>query len=205
MWGTPDESLALSLFILNSCASQNPGARNMTEDKFLVLVDEYKAQIYHHTLYLLGNCEDAEDITQETFIKAWEHRAKLRPRTIRSWLLKCAQNLCFNLLKRNQFQTPLMEGDDAEFEALLQIHTGRSNPPPDEIIIKQELKDFVRCAIRKLPPDMRVVIIMRELDGMSFKEIAKVTKQREGTVRSTACRARKKLRELLRLYWRNEK
>ena len=176
----------------------------MTEAEFLVLVDKYKAQIYQHTLYLLGNREDAEDITQETFIKAWRQRAKLRPKTARSWLLKCAQNLCFNLLKRHKFQMSLAEGDDAELEALLHTHTYRSNPAPDEIIIKQELKEFVQCAISKLPPDMRVVIIMRELDGMSFKEIAKVTKQPEGTVKSTAFRARKKLRELLRLYWRND-
>ena len=66
------------------------------------------------------------------------------------------------------------------------------------------IKEFVRCAISKLPLDMRVVIIMRELDGMSFKEIAKVTKQPEGTVKSTAFRARKKLRELLRSYWRSD-
>ena len=177
----------------------------MKENEFLVLVDRYKAQIYQRTLYLLGNREDAEDITQETFIKAWEHRAKLRPKTARSWLLKCAQNLCFNLLKRHQFQIPLVEGDDAEFEALLQTNTYRSHPPPDEIIIDQELKEFVQCAISKLPLDMRVVIIMRELDGMSFREIAKVIKKPEVTVRSTACRARKKLRELLRFYWRNEK
>ena len=176
----------------------------MKENEFLELVNKYKAQIYHHTLYLLGNREDAEDITQETFIKAWEHRAELRPQTIRPWLLKCAQNLCFNLLKRHKFQEPLTEGDETELEMLLHKHTHLSNPSPDEIIIKRELKEFVQCAISKLPPDMRVVIIMRELDGMSFKEIATVTKQPEGTVRSTACRARKKLRELLRLYWRND-
>ena len=70
----------------------------MTEDNFLELVHQHKAQVYQHTLYLLKNREDAEDITQETFIKAWEHRSKLRPKTVRSWLLKCAQNLCFNLL-----------------------------------------------------------------------------------------------------------
>ena len=161
----------------------------MTENEFLVLVDKHKTQIYQRTLYLLGNPEDAEDITQETFMKAWEHRSKLHPRTVHSWLLKCAQNLCFNLLKRREFQRPLAEGDGAELEALLHKHTYRSNPPPDEIIVKQELKEFVRCAISKLPPDMRVVIIMRELDGMSFKEIAKVTKQPEGTVKSTAYRA----------------
>ena len=175
----------------------------MTEDKFLALVHEHKAQIYQHTLYLLGNREDAEDITQETFIKAWERRAKLRPKTVRSWLLKCAQNLSFNLLKRQKFQEPLTEGDESELETLMHRHTHRRNPVPDEIVIEQELKASVHCAIRKLPPDMRAVIVMRELEGMRFKEIAKVLEQPEGTVKSTAFRARKKLRELLRPYWRN--
>ena len=96
----------------------------MREDKFLELVHEHKSQIYQHALYLLGNREDAEDITQETFIKAWEHRAKLRLTTVRSWLLKCAQNLCFNLLKRNKFQEPLIEGDETETRnANAQTHT----------------------------------------------------------------------------------
>ena len=175
----------------------------MTEDEFLGLVEKYKARIYRHALYLLGNQEDAEDVTQETFIKAWNHCAKLRPKTVRSWLLKCAQNLCFNLLKRRKFQIQ-MDGDDIEIEALLHTYTHRSNPLPDEIVIKQELKEIVRCAISKLPPDMRVVIVMRELEGMSFKEIAIITKQPEGTVKSTVFRARKKLRELLRPYWRND-
>lgn len=177
----------------------------MTEEEFLGLVEKYKARIYQHALYLLGNQEDAEDITQETFIKAWKHRAKLRTKTVRAWLLKCTQNLCFNLLKRHKFQVSLTEGDDAELEALMHTYTHHSNPSPDEIVVTQELKELVRCAISKLPPDMRVVIIMRELDGMGFKEIAKITKQPEGTVKSTAFRARKKLRELLRYYWRNNK
>ena len=176
----------------------------MTEDKFLELVHKHKAQIYQHTLYLLKNREDAEDITQETFIKAWEHRSKLRPKTVRSWMLKCAQNLCFNLLKRNKFQVPLTEGDDAELETLMHAHSGRSNPSPDEIVIQRELKESVQCAISKLPPDMRSVIIMRELNGMSFKEIAEILEQPEGTVKSTVFRARKRLRELLRPYWRND-
>lgn len=176
----------------------------MTKDEFLGLVDRYQGKVYQHTLYLLGSQEDAEDITQETFIKAWEHRAKLRPKTVYSWLLKCAQNLCFNLLQRHKFQVSLTDGDDTELETLLHTYTSWSDPLPDEIIIKQELKEVVRRAISKLPPDMRVVIIMRELDGMSFKEIAMVTKQPEGTIKSNVFRARKKLRKLLRPYWRND-
>ena len=180
----------------------------MTEDKFLELVHEHKAQIYQHILYLLGNRENAEDITQETFIKAWEHRSELRPKTARAWMLKCAQNLCFNLLKRQKFQVHLTEDNNTDvetaLETLMHAHSGRSNPMPDEIVIQQELKDSVHCAIKKLPPDMRTVIIMRELNGMSFKEIAEVLEQPEGTVKSLVFRARKKLRELLRPYWRND-
>ena len=180
----------------------------MTEDKFLELVYEHKAQIYQHILYLLGNRENAEDITQETFIKAWEHRSELRPKTARAWMLKCAQNLCFNLLKRQKFQVHLTEDNNTDvetaLETLMHAHSGRSNPMPDEIVIQQELKDSVHCAIKKLPPDMRTVIIMRELNGMSFKEIAEVLEQPEGTVKSLVFRARKKLRELLRPYWRND-
>lgn len=86
----------------------------------------------------------------------------------------------------------------------MNAHSDRSNPTPDEIVIEQELKESVHCAIKKLPPDMRSVIIMRELNGMSFKEIAEVLEQPEGTVKSTAFRARKKLRELLHPYWRND-
>ncbi|MDD9973776.1 MAG: sigma-70 family RNA polymerase sigma factor, partial [Candidatus Poribacteria bacterium] len=91
-----------------------------------------------------------------------------------------------------------------ELETLMNAHSDRSNPTPDEIVIEQELKESVHCAIKKLPPDMRSVIIMRELNGMSFKEIAEVLEQPEGTVKSTAFRARKKLRELLHPYWRND-
>ena len=177
----------------------------MTEDKFLKLVNEHKVQIYRHALYLLGNQEDAEDITQETFIKAWENRAKLRMKTVRSWLLKCSQNLCFNLLKQRRFQEPLTKGDERELETLFHKYTCRSHPSPDEIVIKQELKELVHRAIGKLPPEMRSVVIMRELEGMSFKEIAEVLEQPEGTVKSNVFRARKKLRELLRSYWRHEK
>ncbi len=174
----------------------------MTEDEFLELVQKHQVRVYRHALYLLRNSEDAKDITQETFIRAWEHRTKLRMKTVHSWLIKCTQNLCFNLLKRQQFERPLVEGDEAELETLL--HTGFSNPSPDEIAVKQELKDVVHRAIQQLPLEMRTVVIMRELEEMSFKEIAAVLEQPVGTVKSTVFRARKRLRQILSPYWRDD-
>ena len=169
----------------------------MTEDEFLEFVYKHQARIYRHALYLLRNPEDAKDMTQETFIKAWENRTKLRPNTVHSWLLKCVQNLCFNQLKRRKFQVHLAEEDGQTLETFMDVHSYQSNLSPDEILVKQELKQLVHRAIGELPPAMRAVVIMRELDEMSFKEIAEVLGQPEGTVKSTVFRARKKLRQIL--------
>lgn len=170
----------------------------MTEEEFLELVRKHQDQIYRHTLYLLKNIEDAKDMTQETFMKAWQHRSNLRKDTVRYWLLKCAQNLCFNKIKRRKFQVHLTEDDEKDsLEMLLQEHSHQSNPSPEENTINHETKQLVHQAIAKLPPDIRSIVIMRELEEMSYKEIAKVVKQSENTIKSTVFRARKKLRELL--------
>lgn len=169
----------------------------MTEDEFLELVQKHQTRIYRHALYLLKDPEDAKDMTQETFMKAWEHRSKLRRETVHSWLLKCVQNLCFNQLKRRKFQVHLSEENGETLEMLLHTHSHQPNPSPDEILAKEELKALVHRAIDELPPATRAVVIMRELDEMSFKEIAEVLGQPEGTVKSTVFRARKKLRQIL--------
>ena len=72
----------------------------MSEDVFLELVQQHQVGIYQHVLYLLDNQDDAKDVTQETFIKAWKHADELRSETIRSWLLKCANNLSIDLIRR---------------------------------------------------------------------------------------------------------
>lgn len=170
----------------------------MNEDEFLELVHKHQDRIYRHALYLLKDAEDAKDMTQETFIKAWQHRAKLRQKTIHSWLLKCLRNLCFNHLKRRKFQVHLSEDDEGDmFGMLLKTHENKSSPSPEEITISQETKQLVHRAIGELPPSMRSIVVMRELEEMSYKEIASVVKQPENSVKSTVFRARKKLREIM--------
>lgn len=170
----------------------------MTEEVFLELVRKHQDRIYRHALYLLKDTEDAKDMTQETFIKAWQHRTKLRQKTVHSWLLKCVRNLCFNQLRRRKFQVHLSDDDEGDmFGTLLKTQENKSSPSPEEITIKQETKQLVHRAIGELPPSMKSIIIMRELEGMSYKEIGEVVKQPENSVKSTAFRARKKLREIL--------
>lgn len=169
----------------------------MTEEKFLELIKIHQDKIYRHAFYLLKNSEDAKDMAQETFIKAWQHRATLREDTAHSWMLKCVQNLCFNLLKRKKFQVYIDEEEGDTLGTLMHTHSYQSNPTPDEIAIKLELKQLVRQAVDELPPAMRSTVVMREFEEKSYKQIAEELKQPENSVKSTLFRARKKLREIL--------
>ncbi|MCZ6675659.1 MAG: sigma-70 family RNA polymerase sigma factor [Candidatus Poribacteria bacterium] len=174
----------------------------MSEDVFLELVQQHQAQIYRHALYLLNDQDDASDVTQETLIKAWQNTAELRSETIRSWLLKCANNLCIDLLRRRRFQVPLAKADDEALETLIHYQKENtpfqpSNPSPEDLSVSQERQELVQQAIARLSPNFRAVVIMREIEGMPFEEIAETLNQPVGTVKSNAFRARRKLREIL--------
>lgn len=174
----------------------------MQEEVFLDLVKQYQAQIYQHALYLLNSPEDAKDVTQETFIKAWNSNTELRLETVQSWLLKCANNLCIDLLRRRGFQVPLAIGDTEEIETLVYYrHEGTasdsSNVSPEELYIRQERQQLVQQAIAQLPLHFRTVVIMREINELSFEEIAETLNQPVGTVKSNMFRAKKRLREIL--------
>ncbi len=174
----------------------------MPEEVFLDLVKQYQAQIYQHALYLLNNPDDAKDVTQETFIKAWNSNAELRLETVQSWLLKCANNLCIDLLRRRRFQVPLTTGNTEEIETLVHhqhedMTSDSSNPSPEELYIRQERQQLIRQVIAQLPVHFRTVVIMREINELSFEEIAETLKQPVGTVKSNMFRAKKKLRDIL--------
>ena len=174
----------------------------MPEEVFLDLVKQYQAQIYQHALYLLNSPDDAKDVTQETFIKAWNTNAELRLETIQSWLLKCANNLCIDLLRRRRFQVPLTMGDTEEIETLVHHQhestaSDSSNLSPEELYIRQERQQLVRQAIAQLPLHFRTVVVMREIEELSFEVIAETLNQPVGTVKSNMFRAKKRLREIL--------
>ena len=179
----------------------------MLEAVFLNLVKQHQTQIYQHALYLLNDQEEAEDVTQETFIKAWDYNAELRLETVQPWLLKCANNLCTDLLRRRKFQAPLAAGDTEEIEMLAHYQregavSESSNPSPEEFCIRLERQQLIQQAIAQLPLHFRTVVVMREINELSFEEIAKTLNQPVGTVKSNMFRAKKRLREILRNFMR---
>lgn len=174
----------------------------MLEEVFLDFVEQHQAQIYQHALYLLNDPDDAKDVTQETFVKAWNHNAELRLGTVQSWLLKCANNLCIDLLRRRRFQVPLATGNIEEIERLAHYyHEGlvseSSDSLPEAVCIRLERQHLVQQAIAQLPLHFRTVVIMHEVNELSFDDIAETLNQPVGTVKSNMFRARKRLREIL--------
>jgi len=163
-------------------------------DAFEDLVLEYQKNIYNLALRMTGNTEDASDITQEAFIKAYNSLSSFRNDSKFSvWLYRIASNLCTDFLRsksRKPYQSLTVEDEVGE-EAQLDIADDSFSP---EVMLERSLtRDAVRRGLDSLPPEHREILLLRELAGMSYDEIANTLSLEAGTVKSRIFRARKKL------------
>ena len=161
---------------------------------FAIIVVRYKRQIYSITYSMTRNHADADDLSQDTFVKAYENLRRFNLGTnFRSWLCRIAVNLCIDHLrhKRRFPEDPL---DDQ-----LELPSGQ-NVNPHNNVESSELMENIVAAVDSLPTDQRTVVILREMQGLGLKEIAEVMKCSESTIRWRLHYARKKLRKKLQSY-----
>lgn len=161
---------------------------------FAVIVDRYKRQIYSITYSMTHNHADADDLSQDTFVKAYENLRKFRLGTsFRSWLCRIAVNSCIDYLRhRKRFPEDNL---DAQAEMLPD-----ANPDPQDNLESTELMDNITTAVNSLPKSQRTVVVLREMQGLGLKEIAEILKCSESTVRWRLHYARKKLQKKLQGY-----
>lgn len=162
---------------------------------FNLLVETYQRQVYNLCLRMLGSVEAAEDATQETFLAAYRHIGTFRGTAFRSWLLRIAANVCTDELRRRR-RRPLrsIETNDSDAEPF-QIPDTREGP--EAYVLRRELGRSIQSALLALPEDQRLVIILCDVQGLSYEEIAATLNIALGTVKSRISRARRRLRELL--------
>ena len=146
---------------------------------------------YNLARWLTRNEPDAQDAVQEAYLRAFRHFSDFRGGDARAWLLKIVRNTCYSWLRVNR---PLQ--DAAEFDENLLAPDVRS-PNPEEAVLQNASGTLVRKALEKLPTNFREVLVLRELDGMSYKEITEITGMAAGTVMSSLSRARGLLRQAL--------
>ncbi|MEM1054108.1 MAG: RNA polymerase sigma factor [Bacteroidota bacterium] len=163
--------------------------RRGDEFAFAALYDRHKGAVYGYAAKMLLSKSAAEDVVQETFARAYEHRERLvSAGAFRSWVFTIARNQCLNALARADREPPVRE--DAP-------------PRPDlgtpfSHLLKSEQTALVQRALDALPPAYREVLILREYQNLSYDEIAAVTRATVSSVKSRLFKARRKTGEILR-------
>jgi len=164
---------------------------------FEQLVLLYGKRIYNYCYRMTENKEDAEDTAQEVFIKAYRSlNGFKRNSSFSTWLFSIAYNACIDILRKKKLVIVPIAGHDEDSKN--QIAELASNEPSvEEEVLMNERKNAVHKAIAKLKPEYRTVILLREIDGLSYDEIASVLNIPLGTVKSYISRARDELRTSL--------
>ena len=170
------------------------------EDACARLVTDHQRMVYQLGLHLLGDPQEAADLSQEVFLRIFRTLAQFRGQsTLRTWIYRIVVNQASNRQrwwrrrKRGQ-QVPLEEHTAAHGE----LPESRSYAMPDQVLQQRETAGRVWNALDKLPFDQRAVIVLREIDGLSYEEIATSLGVAVGTVKSRLARARGNLRDALR-------
>jgi len=146
---------------------------------------------YNLARWLTGNEHDAEDVVQESYLRAVKFFRGFHGESARPWLLAIVRNTCYTWLRRNRMDEPTTELDDST-----QV-IDPSSANPESILLAAARTELVRQALEALPPGFREIVILRELEGMSYKEIADIASIPVGTVMSRLARARARLQKLL--------
>lgn len=161
---------------------------------FEELVLKYEKTVYNLALRMVGDRDDAFDMTQEAFIKAYGSLSSFRGDSKFSvWIYRIATNVCLDFLrsKSRKQQVSLTVSNDDDEDAQLDIPDPKADP--EQQLIKKISMQSVEEGLKTLPDKQRQILVMRELGGMSYAEIGKALSLEEGTVKSRIFRARKRL------------
>ena len=168
------------------------------EEGFNRLVLKHKDRIYGLCLRMLSDPDNAEDAAQETFVKAYHGLKKFRMEAkFSSWLYRIAVNACNNWLGSKPYRD---SRDALDLEAADSDDT-LSAPAPDEVLEAKKKREAIEQAIAGLPDDQRLLVVLRDLEGRSYEEIAEITELNPGTVKSRLNRGRRQLQIWLQGLW----
>lgn len=163
------------------------------EKSFSQLVERYKERIYLLVWRMVRNREDALDLSQEVFIKAYKNLKRFRHESnFYTWIYRIAVNVALNFARRERFKSFLSLSDLSE-----RLASGSS---PSEDMERDQLSGLIDRGIMKLPEKQRMVFILRHYEEMSVKEVAELVGRSEGTIKASYYQAIKKLQKFLKAY-----
>lgn len=171
------------------------------EGAFCVLVREYEKKLFHVAYGIISDREESLEIVQEVFLKVHRNINTFGEKSrLSTWLYRITVRECFNLLRSwkrrfRRYHQPL-ETDESDYLSEL----GTDDSAPDTLYQEKEFEKAFREALKGLGKNARAVFVLKEVEGLSYDEIARILKIKRGTVSSRLCYARKNLRKSLEKY-----
>ena len=171
-------------------------ARKGDARAFNQLVPLYQSMAYNLAYRILGDSDAAADATQDAFMSAYKAIRKFRGGSFKAWILRIVTNACYDQLRVKK-RRPTESLDDLEIDADYVGYLRDEAELPDEAYERRELNQAIQSGILSLPMDQRTVLVLSDMQGLSYQEIAEATGLSLGTVKSRLSRGRAKLRDYL--------
>lgn len=167
------------------------------QDAFVHLVKEYEKQVFHLCLRMVGNTEDAEDLAQEAFFKAWKGLKFYKfESSFSTWLYRLTTNVCIDHLRKQKRKTAISLTMEEEEDGQ-ELELPDCDPLPEEQVLKKEAAQQLQRAMGKLEEDARLILTLRVVEDLSYEQIAQIMDLKIGTVKSRLARARERLKNIL--------
>lgn len=175
------------------------GALGGNQDAFKKLMDRHRTAIFHIVLKIVRNREAADDLVQETFMKAFSSLATYRSEyKFSTWIYRIAANASIDYLRKQRIKTLSLDSPPDSIDGPIEIEVADNSYNPEKDLVEREQRLSINDAIDSLPEKYRVVILYRHKDDKSYEEIAEALSIPIGTVKARIFRARELLKKKLR-------
>ncbi len=190
--GTPESADPADMVLVLRC-------QNGDQHAFETIVTRYRGKIYAMILNMTGNDADAWDLAQEVFLKAWRALPKFEARSsFYTWIYRITHNVTYDWLRKKKISGTEFDDTQGAPDIAAGAHTiPYADSAPDVLLENRELGNEIKAALQQLSPEHRAIILLKEIDGLSYQEIAESLDITMGTVMSRLFYARKKLQVLL--------
>jgi RNA polymerase sigma factor (sigma-70 family) len=172
--------------------------RGDVED-FNALVRLYEGRVYNLCYRMLGDPDSAADAAQDTFLSVFRNLRSFRGGSFRSWMLRIATNTCYDALRARKRRPAIsldMDANEDDDASPLQIADAAESPT--DFVLRRELAVAIQHGLGSLPDEQRVILILSDIEGLAYEEIAQITNTNIGTVKSRLSRGRSRLRDVLK-------
>lgn len=166
---------------------------------FEELIEGYQRKIFNIALRIVGNYDDANDLAQEVLIRIYKSIGNFKEQSsFSTWIYRITTNVCLDDIRKRKNRKVISLDEEIRVEdGEMQRQIVSNDPLPEDTAERGELRELVNGAIRSLSEEHRLVIVLRDLQGFSYEEIARILKCPEGTIKSRINRARQALKNVL--------